>query len=120
MEDDDFVLEAVAIMATRLGHRVLRAHDCEQAVILMNAWHQYIQTIVLDWSLPCTIIGGQLVETFHKIDPEVPVIVMSGFPEKMVRASLPKDSEVQFLQKPFLVHELENAIRTAQSKPDDP
>lgn len=113
IEDEEFVFEAVATMASRLHHRIFRAHDAEAAVVAMNAWGAHIQAVLLNWSLPFTLCGGELVDSIHKINPRMPIVILSVMPAEEVRVRLPKGSPAIILQKPFLHFELESTIRTA-------
>lgn len=116
IEDEQSLLEAVLSAATRLGHRVQRVRDGEEAVVAMNAWGKTIQAVLLDWSLTCTLFGGALIEALYKIDPLVPIVVLTDRPEVEVRRGIKKGPHVVVLQKPFLPFELLTAIQNARPK----
>lgn len=117
IENEDLALQPLALMAARLGHHVIRSEGSELPIVMMNAWSQYIQAVILDWTLTCVIYGGVLVDALHKIDPEVPFIIPSGYGEDVVRPLLPKTARAHFLIKPFLAFEFENTLRLAGPKP---
>lgn len=117
VEDEEFVLQAVTDAAQKLGHHVLRARDAEEAAIALNAWGQYVHAILIDWSLPLTFIGGGLVETLTEIDERIPIVIITGYSEDVVRLSLPPRKGLYFLKKPFFLHELEAMLRQLRPVP---
>ncbi len=116
IEDEEFVFEAVVTMASRLNHHIFRAHDADAAVEAMNAWGPHLQAVLLNWSLPFDLCGAELVDSIHKVDPKMPVVILSSMPAEEVRARLSKGSPAIVLQKPFLPYELESTIRAARPK----
>ena len=116
IENEDLALQPMAMTASRLGHRVIRSDGSEMPVVMMNAWQQYIQAIVFDWTLSCVIYGGELVEALHKIAPDVPFIIASGYGENVVRPLLPESARCFFLIKPFLAFDFENTLRCSFPK----
>lgn len=116
IENEDLALQPVGVLASRLGHRVIRAEGSELPITLMNAWRDHIQAVVLDWTLSCVIYGGELVSSLHKIDPHVPFVIASGYGENIVRPLLPKSARCHFILKPFLSFDFENTLRCAFPK----
>lgn len=116
IEDEQSLLEAVISSATRLGHRVLRVRDGEEACIAMNAHGKSLQVVLLDWSLTCRLVGGELVSAIHKIDPNIPIIILSDWPEEVVMEQIPPGPRVVFMKKPSLDFQLSTAIVNARPK----
>lgn len=83
---------------------------------LMVEWKDYIQAIVLDWNLSCVIYGGDLVSALHKIEPEVPFIITSGYGENVVRPLLPQSARCHFIIKPFLSFDFEDTLRCSSPR----
>ncbi len=116
IENEELALQPVATMARRLGHRVLKSEGSDLPIAMMNAWRDHIQAVVLDWTLSCVIYGGDLVGALHKISPEVPFIIPTGYGENIVRPLLPKSARCSFLLKPFFAFDFENTLRCAFPK----
>lgn len=95
--------------------RVIRvtAGDCHEAVEVFRHHADTIAVVLLDYSMP----GGRTDEVFeelHKIRPDIPVIMMSGYAEENVTGHFKGLGIVGFLQKPFdraqLLKEVHDAI----------
>lgn len=117
IENEDLVLQPLSLTASRLGHHVIRSEGEDMPIVMMNAWQQYIQAVVLDWTLSCVIYGGALIKALHTINDAVPFIIVSGYSESVVRPLLPKSARCQFVIKPFLSFDFENSLRLANPLP---
>ena len=117
IENEELALQPLGTMAARLGHYVIRSEGSELPIVMMNAWQEYIQAVVLDWTISCVIYGGDLVRALHQVSPDVPFIIASGYGENIVRPLLPKGPRFQFIIKPFLSFEFENALRLSAPAP---
>ncbi|OGV31256.1 MAG: hypothetical protein A2020_01380 [Lentisphaerae bacterium GWF2_45_14] len=69
--------------------------------------HSDIDIIILDMVLP-DIEGNKVYEEIRKINPEVPVIVCSGYHDKIGQMGL--KYKVKVLYKPFLLPALQEMI----------
>lgn len=117
IENEELALQPLALQASRLGHHVIRAEGSELPIVMMNAWQEYIQVVVLDWTLSCIMYGANLVQAIHRIDPDMPFVITSGYGENVVRPLLPKEARYKFLIKPFLSFEFESALRFVEPRP---
>lgn len=108
--DDEAVIRTTATMAlTELGYEALMAEDGESGVTLFQAQHNNIDAVILDMIMPK--MGG--VDTFRslrKIDPQVKVIMASGFAHEDQVKELLNEGLVGFIGKPFRCTELANML----------
>ena len=116
VENEDLAFQPIAVMAHGLGHHVIRSEGSEQPIEMLEKWQEYIQLIVLDWTLMCCVYGGALVTELHKIDPCIPFLIVSGYGEGIVKPLLPKTAFVRFLIKPFLAFEFESGLQLSHPK----
>lgn len=114
VEDQQPLLASVIAMASRLGHRVLRASGPDEAVDMMREWHGHVQVVLVDWSITMHLSGALLFAELRALSPDVALVVMSLFPEEEVRRALPEGLLVHYLRKPFLNFELETALQNAK------
>ena len=58
--------------------------------------------------------GVQVITLLHRINPDLPVVLMSGYDAGSALTRLESDSNVVFLQKPFVTRELMEALAHAR------
>ncbi len=114
VEDEDFLREHLADVLRENGHQVFAAKLPQEALELFSAKGPF-DLLITDVSLPGSS-GKQLAKLFLAHDPDLRVLFISGFPEKLV--SPPEGSF--FLQKPFKLGEfLSKLDEISFSIPDD-
>lgn len=119
VDDEPIVADVAALMLGKLGYRVHQALGGEVALELFREHHGEIDLVLLDMIMPG--MGGR--ETFRRlkeIDPDVRVVLSSGYSIEGQAQELIKDGCLGFLQKPYnlsdLDSKLETALRHAQGK----
>jgi CheY-like chemotaxis protein len=108
-DDEPTVRATVERMLVRRGAVAVLASDGAEAEQLIHA--QKFDVVLLDVMMPRRT-GYQLVSVARAVQPEVPVILMSGFTDQVVGIEPPDI----FLEKPFNATMLESAIRAALGK----
>lgn len=108
-DEDDFRRAAAAGLATH-GFRVLQAGSAEEALDVVAEQDVVLDVVVMDVMLPDSW-GPQVVFEQSFVRPDVKFIYISGYSKEdgVLRAST--DHEVPFLEKPFEIGELADAIR---------
>jgi len=115
-EDEEMVARATTMLLTQNGYKVLRCANGSEAVDLYRERKEEIQLVLLDLRMP-VMTGAEAFIELKRLDPEVPVILMSG------NLSLPEFSDLKeqglraVLQKPCSGAELATAIRKALGDP---
>jgi CheY-like chemotaxis protein len=106
VDDDALVLTNTAAILEDLGHRVLQATSGRQA--LRIAEEAEIDLVVTDYAMP-EMTGAQLAEEIRLRQPDMSVLIVSGF------AELPADAATTWprLGKPFREAQLARAIEDA-------
>lgn len=117
IENEELALQPMALLAARLGHRVIRAEGDEEPVGKLAVWAEHVQVIVFDWTLSCVVYGNRLIEDLHRIAPEVPFVIATGYSESLIRPRLPSVPRYQFIIKPFLSFDFENALNLVSPRP---
>jgi CheY-like chemotaxis protein len=93
------------------GNVVVEAEGAEAALRLIQGHSGRLDLIITDLAMP-GIGGRELAEVLSVFRPELRVLAMTGFPER-----LPPDRRLPLLGKPFTLDRLREAVRTARSRP---
>nr|WP_320132589.1 ATP-binding protein [uncultured Holophaga sp.] len=100
IDDEAFVLTAIALQLESLGYQVLQVEDATRALDAFRECHERLSCVLLDMVMP-GVSGRDLALDMHRFDPEVPIILMSGFPGRAQVSEMLESSIRGFLQKPF-------------------
>jgi PAS domain S-box-containing protein len=111
VEDDADVRDAVAQYLPALGYSVLTA-DPEQALNIAACHPGAIDLLITDVVMPGTS-GPILAAKLRALRPGLRTIFMSGYIDDAVTRHGVLDSGEPFLQKPFTLSQLEEAVQTA-------
>jgi PAS domain S-box-containing protein len=106
VDDDELVLTNTVAMLEDLGHQVLEASSGQEALKLLAA--QPIGMLITDYAMP-DMNGLELIRTAQMEQPNLPVILISGY------ADLTREDVIPFLKlsKPLRQAELSRAITQA-------
>ena len=111
VDDEEHVGEVISGMLTDLGYRVTVARSGLQALSLMKKRKSF-DVVVLDMNMPA--MGGH--EAFSKIkelDPDICVVVSTGYSNASLDKSPLRTAVDGFLQKPYQLQELSKSMREA-------
>ncbi|MDH3641456.1 MAG: ATP-binding protein, partial [Gammaproteobacteria bacterium] len=111
-DDDAQVRAAAERILVRAGYSVTVAEDGASALAYFEQHIDEIDLALLDVLMP-GLDGTETLIAMRNIDPDLPVVLMSGFD----RAKLDKleDESIEFVQKPFGWHSLTSAVGRAIS-----
>jgi CheY-like chemotaxis protein len=107
VDDQPATLKVARILLESFGYDVLAAGNGQEAMIIFRQHQQRIRLLLTDVVMP-DIAGPQLADRLHRINPKLPVIYMSGYPNDELRGR-----GVIFLAKPFNPAGLSKAVREA-------
>src|SRR6266567_1221211 len=93
------------ILLESFGYDVLAAANGQEAMILFRRHQQQIRLLLTDVVMP-DITGPQLAERLLRINPDLRVIYMSGYPAEELRGP-----GMHFLAKPFNPAGLSKVVR---------
>ncbi len=108
MDDEPLVLTVVGKMLEYLGYEVCLARDGQSALKLFRertAVGTQPQVAILDWIMPGGIGGKEVNRELRRLDPNVKVILSSGFgdpglsEQSEFTASIAKPYEMQTLRQ---------------------
>jgi two-component system cell cycle sensor histidine kinase/response regulator CckA len=100
VEDEEMVRDWIVRFLEQQGYRCLAAVDGVEALQVMQAHTESIDLVVSDLLMP-RMNGRELAEHLAGVQPDIPMLFLSGFTDdEMVRRNL-LQSGAAFLQKPF-------------------
>jgi DNA-binding response OmpR family regulator len=109
VEDEQPVREVVAEALTDEGFEVYEAKSGDEAARLINEPPKLISLLLTDVDLPGGRDGVSLARLMHKLHPTLPVIFITGRPDKIGTLA---QKEV-LLAKPFSFQNLMQTVREA-------
>ncbi|HTO55767.1 MAG TPA: PAS domain S-box protein [Myxococcota bacterium] len=111
--DDERGVREVARRALEFaGYRVLLAESGTRALEQLRTHPGQVSAVVLDLTL-ATESGEIVFEALRELAPEIPVLAASGYASERALARLESQGLAGFLQKPFTVARLTEAIDAA-------
>ena len=111
IDDEEAVREAVVDILEMIGVDVIEACNGQVGVDLYTAHRDKIGAVLLDMQMP--IMNGE--ETFHALrafDPNIKVIVSSGYSETETMQHFVGQGLAAFLQKPYDIDTLINKVKS--------
>jgi CheY-like chemotaxis protein len=106
VDDEPLLLNSVAALCEALGFRVLRASNGEAALPFITA---ELDLVITDVRMP-RLDGLGLMRRIRATTLDLPVIVMTGYPDNPDLASISSLGIVGTLWRPFRFHELRAMI----------
>jgi CheY-like chemotaxis protein len=111
--DDEEIVRNFAARALRgLGYTVTTCRDGVEAVRWYEEHHGEVDLVVLDLIMP-RMSGAETFHRLREIDRSAPILLASGFSRGRVASALLEEGARGFLNKPFGIVELSQAIARA-------
>ena len=108
--DDEPMIRTLARRSlSAFGYSVIEAADGEEGVAKFREHAGVIRGIVLDLTMP-RMNGMETLAAIRLMDKQVPVVIASGYARDLNGLDAANDPNVRFLQKPFDVSALVDAI----------
>jgi CheY-like chemotaxis protein len=109
VDDEESLRELMTLALEQAGYRVLSAGDGAEGVSVFGRHQDEVEVVVVDMMMPY-LDGAAAIEAMRRIKPGIPVVAISGLPEKAEAASQAAPSRAVFLQKPFSVRHLTDQV----------
>ncbi|MCB0325814.1 MAG: response regulator [Bdellovibrionales bacterium] len=115
VDDEEAVRTVMQRSLEHLGYRVLVAKNGVEALEVYQAHPQQICLVILDMIMP-QMSGDELFYKLKELDPQVGVLIASGYSSDARTKAILQDGALGFIQKPFDVEELAQEVRTCLDK----
>jgi CheY-like chemotaxis protein len=111
IEDEESVAEMAAEMLAEEGYKVIIAHDGFEALKIYQGSVKQIGMVILDFFLP-VMDGDAVFDELRAINPNVNVVLSSGFAEQTKIASMLARGLRGFIPKPYTKEKLLEQVRS--------
>jgi len=109
VDDEETVLDIESFMLQRIGFNTLKASNSSEACQLYEDKKEHIDIVVLDMIMPDES-GANTYKRLKKLNPDIRVLITSGFEKNGNVDEILNDGQNGFIQKPFKFEELTNNI----------
>jgi signal transduction histidine kinase/CheY-like chemotaxis protein len=100
VEDDPATREVTRRVLTKGGYSVVEATNGVEALKVLESARTQIDLVLTDLMMP-RMTGAELFQRVAVLNPDLPVLLMSGYADLEVNSAGTLDRSRQFLEKPF-------------------
>ena len=115
VDDEEVILEAGKDLLEAMGYLVLTAKDGKEAIEVYKKSRDVIDIVFLDMVMP-NMGGGEAYDRMKEINPNIKVLLSSGYSIDGQATEILKRGCDGFIQKPFRMNELSEKIREILQK----
>ncbi|MEN6486855.1 MAG: PAS domain S-box protein [Syntrophobacteraceae bacterium] len=111
MVDDERILaQSCKQLLSHLGYRVSALADSRKALKIFARNPERFDLVITDYTMPA-MTGEEFVRSVRTMRRDIPVILMSGFSERMTKEKIGVLDIAEFLMKPTTMLDLSRAVR---------
>ena len=109
VDDEEIIIDVSIEMLKKIGYRVLKALSGKEAISEYQASIAKIDLVILDLIMP-KISGSEVYDKLKEINPQVKVLLSSGYSVDGQATEILKRGCNGFIQKPFNMEELSRKV----------
>jgi len=109
VDDEEIIIDVSIEMLQKLGYKVLKALSGKEAISEYQANSAKIDLVILDLIMP-KISGGEVYDKLKEINPQVKVLLSSGYSVDGQATEILKRGCNGFIQKPFNMGDLSRKV----------
>jgi two-component system, cell cycle sensor histidine kinase and response regulator CckA len=110
VDDEDMIIEVAEELFDQLGYEVLTAGSGKEAIEIFEEKKKHIDIVLLDMIMP-NMSGGDTYDRMKAIDPDIKVLLSSGYSINGQATEIMDRGCNGFIQKPFKMKELSQKLR---------
>jgi len=107
--DDEELIRELLYDILESDYEVLLAEDGEKGLELYMKQNEEIDAVITDLIMP-KMRGDKLLEKLRALNPQIPVIIITGFEKEIDLVRILKEPKVAFINKPFDIEQLLNEL----------
>ena len=115
VEDEVTQRTSLARSLARLGYRVTARAAGRSALTAFRKDPRAFDLVITDQSMP-QMSGLELAAALVKVRPDIPIVLCTGFSEKVNGGAIGRSGIREFVMKPFTLQEISRLIRKALKK----
>lgn len=116
IEDEAGVRKVTSRILHTFGYHVLEASNGREAQAVSQNYEGVIDLVLTDVIMPGGLSGPQIAETITTQRPQVKMLYMSGYTNRVMAEYGILDPEINFIQKPFtpdkLIAKIQNLLKS--------
>jgi len=116
VDDEAMVRAVIRELLADTGLNVLVAANGEEALALFESRAEEISAVLVDVNMP-GMSGEELLGRLRAVDPDVRVVLSSGFRSNAIARLVASEPQVGFVAKPFDLEQLIGTLREALGSP---
>ncbi len=110
IDDNELLQDLGKDILEHLGYTPVIASEGEEGIEIYKREQKEIRAVLLDVVMPG--LGGlEVFRRLKEIDPQVKVLVISGYSEEERAGELLKEGALDFIQKPFKIGQLSQKLQ---------
>ena len=110
VDDENVIIDVGYRMLKKIGYKVLLAKGGEKAIEVYKVHKDRIDIVILDMIMP-NMSGGKTYDILKEINPDVKVLLSSGYSINGQATEILGRGCSGFIQKPFSMKELSRKLR---------
>ncbi|MBW2605640.1 MAG: response regulator [Deltaproteobacteria bacterium] len=111
VDDEEVIQKVCKELLENIGYKVFLANDGKKAIELYRKNQDEIDIVLLDMIMP-NMSGGEAYDRMKKINPDIKVLLSSGYSIDGEATAILNRGCDSFIQKPFSINELSEKIRS--------
>jgi len=111
-DDEKYIRDLTTKMLNISGYKVHLARNGREAIEVFIKKKDEISCILMDLTMP-ELDGKEALTEIRKIDPDIPIIITSGYCEHDIISKFSNEKISGFLQKPYNLEDIISAIEDA-------
>lgn len=111
VDDEEMVLEVAEKLLKAIGYHVLTAREGREAIEVYKKHRETVDLVLLDIIMP-HMKGGEVFDCLKEINPDIKVLLSSGYSIDGEAAKILERGGKGFIQKPFDLERLSETIRS--------
>lgn len=116
VDDEDGIIRVSKALLETMGYRVLTTNNGRDAVEIYRRETATIDLVILDMIMP-ELGGGETFDLLKEINPQIRVILSSGYSLNDAAGQIMQRGCKGFIQKPFTMQSLSKKIREILDQP---
>jgi len=109
IDDEETIREIASIALEEMGFEVITAIDGKDGVEVFRQHHDRVTGILLDMTMP-HMNGEECYSELQKINPQIKVILSSGYSAEDATARFRGKGLAAFIQKPYLIDYFQKVV----------
>lgn len=110
VDDEVSIVQIMQKILERLGYQVTALSNCEEAIRIFMNHPEAFDLVITDMNMP-KVMGTDLARTFLETRPDIPIILCTGFSEKIDSNRAKSLGIREFLYKPVEKNTLARLVR---------